>query len=406
MCRPMADIDVAIIGSGPAGISAALELRRLGVRKIVILEREREAGGVPRHCAHPPYGFWEFGRIMTGPAYARRLVRLAAQAGVEIRTLNTVLDLLPGGVLDVATPQGRVQLQPRRVMITTGARETPRSARLISGERPAGVINTGALQAYIHLHGMLPFRRPVIVGTELVSLSAVYDCRAHGVRPVAVIEQNSRATARWPLNLFPKLLGIPTLYHSEVVAIAGMPRVTSVLVRGAGADQKIACDGVLLTGKFLPEASLVRGSDLVLDPAAQGPAIDQFGRCSDPVYFAAGNVLRPVETAGWCFREGRRIARYVADDLAGRLAGPQGAAEIVCGDHVKFVVPQRLVPGGGAKHLEIRVRAAVQGRLRVLAGTNIIFEKNISALPERRILVPLRVLAEHGGDRFKVEIKS
>jgi thioredoxin reductase len=404
-------IDVAIIGSGPAGISAALELRKLGVRRVVILERERDAGGVPRHCAHPPYGFWEFGRIMTGPAYARRLVALAEQADVDIRTLNTVVNLLPGGILDIATPNGRAQLCPRRVLIATGVRETPRSARLISGERPLGILNTGALQAYIHLHGMLPFQRPVIVGTELVALSAVADCRSHGVRPVAMFEKNSRATARWPLNLFPRLLGIPVRYNSEVVAIKGTPRVTSVLVRGPEGEglQEVSCDGVLLTGGFVPEASLIRGSHLVLDPASQGPAIDQFGRCSDPSYFAAGNVLRPVETAGWCFREGRRIARYVVDDLAGALPTGQGEGEIVCGDGVKFVVPQRLaqaVGKAGAEHLEIRVPCAIKGKLRVLADARVIFEKAISALPERRILIPLRVVAaQRGVRRFVVEIK-
>ncbi len=404
-------IDVAIIGSGPAGISAALELRKAGVRNVVILEREGEAGGVPRHCAHPPYGFWEFGKIMTGPAYARRLAGMAKQAGVDIRTLNTVVNLLPGGALDIATPAGRIQLHPRRVLLATGARETPRSARLVSGERPMGVLNTGALQAYIHLHGMLPFRRPVIVGTELVSLSAVYDCWSHAMKPAAVVEQNSRATARWPLTLFPKLLGVPMHYNAELIAIEGLPRVTSVLVtgQGNGALQEISCDGVLFTGGFLPEAALVRGSHLVLDPASQGPAIDQFGRCSDSAYFAAGNILRPVETAGWCYREGRRIARYVAEDLAGRMMAPQGRAEISCGEGIKLVVPQHLARkpcSGGAKDLEIRVLTAARGKLRILADEKVIFEKAISALPERRILVPLNILANHSATKtFKVEIR-
>lgn len=404
------NIDVAIIGSGPAGVSAALELRRLGVSRVVILERDREAGGVSRHCAHPPYGIWEFGRIMTGPAYARRLVALANQACVDIRLLNTVISLLPDGVLDITTPDGRTQLRADRVIIATGVRETPRAARLISGERPIGVLNTGALQAYIHLHGMLPFQRPVIVGTELVSLSAVADCRMSGARPAAVVEKNRHATARWPLSLFPKLLGITMHYDSEIVAIKGMPRVTSVLVsrRDGGTPEEIPCDGVLLTGGFLPEASLVRNSHLVLDGGSQGPAIDQFGRCSDPYYFAAGNILRPVETAGWCYREGRRIARHVVDDLAGKLVPVENDRPIICGAGVKLVVPQKLAsPFGnsGAKYLELRVAAPIKGRLRVRADDVTVFEKAISALPERRILIPTRALAAHESVRlFTVEI--
>ena len=405
------DVDVAIIGSGPAGIAAALALRARGVGRVVILEREREPGGVPRHCAHPPYGLREFGRIMTGPAYARRLVGLARAAGVEIRTLNTVVHLLPGGRLELTTPDGRQGLRARRVVIATGARETPRSARLIGGDRPLGVINTGALQNAIHLHGMLPFRRPVVVGTELVSLSAIATCRAHGIRPVAVIDANSRPTARWPLSLFPRLAGIPLYLGRAVTAIHGTTQVESVSVAGLRADslREIACDGVLLTGLFLPEAALVRASHLVLDKASQGPAIDQFGRCSDPSYFAAGNILRAVETAGWSFREGRRIGGAVADDLAGQFPAAERQAEIVCGVGVKLVVPQRFVtPRGpaGTDHLEVRVTAAVRGKLRLLADDCVVFERNLSARPERRILIPLRHLsAWAGAARFVVEVR-
>lgn len=401
-------IDVAIIGSGPAGLSAAIALRKHGVRKVVVLEREREAGGVPRHCAHPPYGVREFGRMMTGPAYAKRLVALARAEGVEIRSLNTVLHLLPNGVLDVMSPAGRQTLAPRRVLIATGIRETPRSARLLSGDRPMGVINTGALQAYIHLQGLVPFRRPVIVGTELVSLSAIATCRAHGIRPVALIEKGDRPTARWPLTAFPRLLGIPLHLNSELTSIQGLSRVEAVVVSGAGGEQEVTCDGVLLTGQFVPEAALVRASHLTLDPASQGPAVDQYGRCSDPRYFAAGNILRAVETAGWSFREGKRIAGYIADDLAGRLPEAQAVTTIQAGQGIKLVVPQRLAhPGeaGGLAHLQVRVTAAASGRLRLRAGDQCLWEKPISALPERRILIPLLALAQpKGAEAWVVEM--
>jgi thioredoxin reductase len=406
------DVDVAIIGSGPAGIAAALALRARGVGRVLVLEREAEPGGVPRHCAHPPYGLREFGRIMTGPAYARRLVERARAAGVEIRTLTTVVRLLPGGGLDLATPDGRQQLQARRVIIATGVRETPRSARLIGGDRPLGVINTGALQANIHLHGMAPFQRPLVVGTELVSLSAIATCRAHGIRPVAVIEENARPTARWPLSLFPRLAGIPLHLNTTLASIHGTIRVDSVSIAGPGGGilREIACDGVLLTGRFLPEAALIRVSHLALDKGSQGPAIDQFGRCSDPSYFAAGNVLRAVETAGWSFREGRRIGAAVADDLAGRLPAPVREAAILCGAGVKLVVPQRFATPaapGGTDHLELRVTTAVRGRLRVIAEDRVVFEKTLTALPERRILIPLRHLSAHAAARhFVVEVKA
>jgi thioredoxin reductase len=394
-------IDIAIIGSGPAGLSSAITLCRRGLRQVVVLERESEAGGVPRHCAHPPYGLREFGRVMTGPVYAKRLVGEAKAAGAQIRCLHSVTQLLPGGLVEVTTPSGRQQLQAKRVLIATGVRETPRSARLVSGDRPLGILNTGALQAYINLQGLIPFRRPVILGTELVSLSALATCRSHDIRPVAVIEGGDRPTARFPLTLLPRLLGIPLLLRSEVKAIHGTTRVEAVTVRiaGSGAVRDIACDGVLLTGRFLPEASLIRLSHLALDQASQGPAIDQFGRCSDPAFFAAGNVLRAVETAGWSFREGRRIALCLVADLEGWLPAAAPRLDVQAGAGVKLVVPQHLaLPNRslGKQALELRVIEAVTGRLRLRSGHRTLLEKPISALPERRILVPLASLPTSG----------
>src|SRR5690606_17614507 len=111
----------------------------------------------------------------------------ARAAGVDVRLRHSVVALHPGGTLDIASPDGPLRLSAARVILATGTRETPRSARLISGTRPIGVVNTGALQAYIQLNALKPFERPLVVGTELVSLSSLATCRSHGIRPVAMI---------------------------------------------------------------------------------------------------------------------------------------------------------------------------------------------------------------------------
>lgn len=384
-------IDVAIVGSGPAGLSAAMELRRRGVERVVVLERDGVPGGVPRHCGHPPFGFWEFGRIWTGPRYARELAMRALAAGVEIRVRHTVVGLYGQGLLDVVSPQGRERLQARRVILATGAREAPRSVRLVSGERPIGVINTGALQAYIHLNGILPFRRPIIVGTELVSLSALATCRSHGIKPVAVIEANPRATARWPLTLFPHLLGIPVHYGTDLVEIQGSSRVERVAVsRKDGTERSIACDGVLFTGQFLPEASLLRSSSIEYDAASGGPSIDQDGRCSDPAYFAAGNLLRPIETAGWSYREGKAIAAVVADDLEHGQRPVRRQIKVTTGSSLKYVVPQRITQYEDELHLprlQLRTEKPIKGYLEITANGTKVARCRINTRAERRILV-------------------
>jgi thioredoxin reductase len=388
------EADVAVIGGGPAGLSAALALRQRGIGRVVILDRETTVGGVPRHCGHPAFGLREFHRLLTGPAYARRLADLAGNAGLDVRVGHSVVALGEHGHLHVTSPKGRLAVTAERVIIATGLRETPRAARLISGDRPLGVLNTGALQAFVYLKGLLPFRRPVVVGTELVSQSAVFTCLRAGIRPVAVVEPNDRPTVRRPFDLFPTLCGIPIHYRAKIAGIVGRERVEGVRLRRADGNQDVlACDGVLFTGQFVPESSLVRGSHLTLDPASGGPAIDQFGRCSDPTYFAAGNVLRAIETAGWSFREGLRIGGLVADDLAGRLPPATRSLRIVIGDDLKYVVPQRLVlplDGAGLSDLQLRVRHSITGSLTVeVDGIPVWRRRRMTTLPERRLLIPL-----------------
>lgn len=388
--------DVAVVGGGPAGLAAASAARRAGAKRVIVLDREVAAGGIPRHCNHSPFGMREFNRVCFGPAYARRLVDQAQRDGVEIRTRVTVVDLKPGGMLVLATPQGTQELKARRVVLAMGARETPREQRLVSGDRCLGILTTGALQCFTHLEGLLPFRRPVIVGTELVAFSAIITARMAGIRPVAMLEPNVRTTARWPCSLLPRLTGIDLVLGARLLEIIGRERVEAVNVATPEGERRIACDGVLFTGEFVPAAELIRQSHLAFDTASGGPVVDQFGRCSDPAYFATGNVLRPVETAGWCWAEGNRVGRDAALDLVHPLPHGETVFTVVGGKAIKFVVPQRLLPDAldrGLGALQLRVDRPVKGHLKLTVEGMTPRTCRISARPERRILFPLRDIA-------------
>lgn len=386
-------VDVAIVGGGPAGIAAALELRRRGVARVTVLDREDEAGGIPRHCCHSFFGWGEFGRFLQGPSYARRLVTAAASAGVQVRRRHNVTSMGEHGSLQVATPDGLLAIQAARVLVATGARETPLAARLISGDRLVGCLTTGALQSFLHPHGLIPFRRPVILGTELVSLSAVLTCWLAGLRPAAIIETNTRPTVRRPLDLLPRALGIPMYYGAEISDIRGKGRVQLVALElSDGRIREIACDGVLCTGRFVPEIGVVGGSHLMMDQGSGGPSIDQFGRCSDNAYFAAGNVLRPVETAGWSYREGCRIGGFIADNLSGRLPGAERTVCFSRGPNVKFLVPQRIalpLSNGGVHRLQLRFDSVRTGELTIEADGQCIWGRKLKVFPERRFLINL-----------------
>ncbi|MFT5113572.1 MAG: thioredoxin reductase [Parasphingorhabdus sp.] len=315
-----AHCQVAIVGAGPAGLSIATELKVLGVDNVTLLEREATAGGIPRHCGHSPFGMREFNRVLGGAEYTRRLTRKAEEAGVEIRMDTTVTELGQSGGLSLSTHEGRQQLEADRVVICTGAREKPRSARLVSGTRPQGVMTTGALQSMIYLKQQIPFKQPVIIGSEMVSFSAFLSCRHAGIKPVAMIEAES-VISWWQIaGLLPRVLGTSLLTNTSLESIKGNNKVQSVKIKGSSGDcLTLKCDGVIFTGKFIGESSLAKMAGLAIDNDSNSPLVDDYGRCSNINYFASGNLCYPLKTAGKCWREGHDIARQVKASLNDEL---------------------------------------------------------------------------------------
>ena len=401
--------DVAILGAGPAGLSAATALRARGIGDIVVIEREDVPGGVPRHCGHLAFGLREFHRLLGGPAYARHLA--AAASGIEIRCRCSVTAIEPGGRIRLLDPDlGETRLETRAILLAFGVRETPRSARLIGGDRPWGVVTTGALQQFVYRQKIQPFRRAVVIGSELVAFSALLTLRHAGIEIAAMIEENPRITARRPGDLLARLaLGVPVLASTRLIAIHGLTHVEAVEVEQAGQRRRIACDGVVFTGCFLPETALLAGSHVALDPGSGGPAIDQYWRSSDPQVFAAGNLLHPVETAGVAWAEGRAAAAAIAMHLADRLPSPATAALVTTAAPLRYVYPQRLaLPLTGLSPLLFKARAAraARGRLRLLADGRELWSRRLSLLPERRISLPADRLPRDGFSAITVEMEE
>ena len=401
--------EVVVVGAGPAGLGAATELRRRGAGRVTVLERQPLAGGIPRHCGHSPYGMREFGRVMLGPAYARRLVETALAEGVDVLTGQNVISIGEGPTVTVASSdEGTRLLRPDAVILATGARETTRAAALVAGGRMSGIMNTAALQDMIHLKGRVPFRRPILLGSELVTNSAILTCRFHGIRPVALVEEAERPLLRAPMSWFPRLSGLRTYLGAAVLDVEGERQVEAVTIETRGGEAiRLACDGLLLTGRFVPEGGAAQASGIALDPGTRGPAVDTAGRTSMGGVHAAGNVLRGVETAGWSWQEGVRVARAM---MAGGRAEDGPALRLEAGPGIARIVPQRLGAAMAEEafgDVQVRLRDRICGRLVARQGKREIWSRRLRSGPERRVLIPVAALRgaadAHGPVRITAE---
>ncbi|GEB55215.1 FAD-dependent oxidoreductase [Streptomyces gardneri] len=336
-------VDVLVVGAGPAGLAAAARLAAAGAGRVEVLERERAAGGVPRHCGHPGFGADHRGRPLDGPGYARRALRAALRSGAAVRTGVSATGWAGPLSLDVTAPTGLERIRAKAVVLATGARERPRSARLVPGTRPAGVLTTGELQQTVGLSGSggeavrgRLGRRAVVVGGEPVARHAVRTLRAAGVETAAVVTELPCAAHGFG--------AVPVLTRTAVVELLGRGRLTGVAVRGRdGVTSVLRCDTVVFTGDWIPDHELARARGLALAPGTRGPVTDGAYRTAEPGVFAVGNLLRGVEPAQVAAAEGRAVADAVLDLLAGRPRPTAGVPVLTAGP-LRWVTPGLLGP--------------------------------------------------------------
>lgn len=320
--------DVAIIGGGPAGLTAAAELAKDRGLNVTILEREAQAGGIPRHSDHLGYGMRDMKTFISGPSYARKLVSKASAAGAQVLTEAMVTGWHGDRSLDVTSPRGRLQVDARAIVLATGARERPRTARLIPGDRTSGVYTTGQLQNLVHLHHRTVGRRAVVVGAELVSWSAVLTLKHAGCRTELMTTTYPSPESYGVFNIAGKspLLGVDVATRTRLVRIIGKPVLQAVEIENidTGSRRIVECDTVVLTGDWIPDHELARSAGLPMDDKMLGPLVDTALRTGRDGVFAAGNLLHPVDTADIAALDGAHVAHTVRAYLNGAPTATEG----------------------------------------------------------------------------------
>jgi thioredoxin reductase len=347
------DTDVVIVGAGPAGLATAIELRRLGVARILVVDREEQAGGIPRHAAHTGFGLRDMHRLLSGPQYAARYVRLATDAGVELRTSTTVTGWLAPTALSLTSPAGLAEVSAKAVVLTTGCRERPRTARLVPGTRPPGVLTTGALQQFVYLHHQPVGRRAVVVGAEHVSFSAVLTLAHGGASTVAMVTEHPRHQTYAPFKwISATRLRVPLLTETRVTQVLGRQRVEAVEITDlrSGAVRQLECDTVVFTGDWIPDHELARRGGLEMDTATRAPRVDGALRTSARGVFAAGNLLHAAETADVAALGGRHVARAIRDFLTTDAWPEDSPVPMKCEPPLQWVSPSAISAGVGPPH--------------------------------------------------------
>ncbi len=346
--------DLVIIGGGPAGMSAALAAYEMGIRDILILERDSHLGGILQQCIHNGFGLHKFGEELTGPEYAWRYVQKIEELNIPVKLDTMVLDITEDKVITATNANdGIFQVKAKAVILAMGCRERAKGALNIAGSRPAGIYSAGTAQKYVNRMGYLPGREVVILGSGDIGLIMARRMTLEGAKVHAVCElmPYSGGLAR---NIEQCLndYDIPLKLSHTVVRIHGRERLEGVTIAQVdkhrkpipGTEEKIPCDTLLLSVGLIPENELSKSAGIKLDPVTGGAVVDQDRQTSVQGIFACGNVLHVHDLVDYVSEEAEIAGRSAAEYIVNGFSEEDGVSAVdipICTDgKIRYTVPQ------------------------------------------------------------------
>lgn len=389
------NVDVVIVGGGPAGLAAALKCREEGVTDIVVLERDSSLGGILQQCIHNGFGLHYFGQELTGPEYAQRFVDLVSEAGIECLTGTMVLDITPDKqVYAISKDKGIVVYQAKAVVLAMGCRERTRGALGIPGVRPSGVYTAGCAQRLVNMEGAMPGKSVVVLGSGDIGLIMARRMKWEGAEVKMVVELMPYSSGL-TRNIVQCLQDndIPLKFSHTVTQVHGGRRLSGVTIAAVdenrrpveGTEQYIECDTLLLSVGLLPENELTTGMGVEMDGITSGAIVNEQRETAIPGVFACGNVLHVHDLVDHVSEEsgiaGRSAARYVL----GKAEGGRGVA-VKPGEGVRYVVPQYLSAQSEGEKVALYFR--VGGVSRGATAEVIDEEGNVLARRKKVIFTP------------------
>lgn len=430
----MLTYDLVVIGGGPAGLAAAAAARQAGVQSILILERDRELGGILNQCIHSGFGLHAFGEELTGPEYAARYIDRIESLGIEYRLNTMVVELTPQKRLVALSSAGLIEIQAGAVVLAMGCRERTAGAIAVNGYRPAGVYTAGMAQRLMNMEGLMVGRSVVIYGSGDIGLIMARRMTLEGAQVKCVVEILPRSGGL-NRNIVQCLddYQIPLYLSHCVQTIHGKSRIEGVTIAAVDRDRRpipgtetdIACDTLLLSVGLIPENELSAGADVAINPRTKGALVTSDMETSQSGIFACGNVLHVHDIVDFVSREsaaaGRAAARYLLSGVssAGKTGFGQAQAPespklpeqldmpqvpepvlpVLPGAGIAYVVPNAVLPARGQPvDLLMRVRDVyADAALLVRASGRILKKKRLPAMiPSEMVRVVLDAAALSG----------
>lgn len=411
--------DIIIIGGGPAGLAAAYAAKEKGAGKILVIERDREAGGILNQCVHNGFGLHYFKEELTGPEYAGRFIKMLEKTDVEFRLDTMVLEITKDKrVKCISALNGYEELNAKAIIISTGCRERTRGAIAIPGDRPAGVFTAGAAQKYLNCEGYMAGKRVVILGSGDIGLIMARRMTLEGAKVLACVEVMpfSGGLTR---NIVQCLedFDIPLYLSHTITDIIGKDRVEKVIVSRVdenrrpikGTEMEFDCDTVLLSVGLIPENELTRAAGIEMDPRTGGAVVFENNETDTEGIFACGNAVHVHDLVDYVTEEstraGEAAAEYIKNgEKSGRLI------ELKNGAGVTYTVPQKIRVEEKKKYgVFFRVnRVMKKSRIKVVSDGNVLasFSREHMAPGEmERIDIPA-ILLNKAGNTVTVETEA
>ncbi len=345
----MKQVDIVVIGGGPAGLAAAIEAKKNGVENILVIERDRELGGILMQCIHNGFGLHVFKEELTGPEYAERFIDELSEMGIEYKLDTMVTDIDQNKVVKAMnTEDGLMNIQAKAIIMTMGCRERTRGAIAIPGTRPAGVMSAGTAQRYINMEGYMVGKKVVILGSGDIGLIMARRMTLEGAEVLAVAELMpfSGGLTR---NIVQCLddFDIPLLLSHTVADIKGKDRIESVVISQVdenfrsipGTEKTYECDTLLLSVGLIPENELSRSAGIEIDPTTNGPVVNEAMETSVPGIFASGNVVHVHDLVDFVTAESKRAGENAAKYVLGQLKEEGPVQSTHAGQGINYIVP-------------------------------------------------------------------